>query len=320
MNILYIDPMIKKSNIYSYYSGIYDELKLLTNCFLYGNDFSNITSVLQTISYNPDIIVFGMGWHTYKFFGKISGIEKLNIPIVCQIFKPQNFLKEKLDFCKINGINLILTSIPYYKDYQEITGIITKRFCYAANSAVFKDRKLNKVFDFGFTGAVHDAKHYPKGSFQIKNLRSKIHNILRKEKNISCFLKGSDSPDLKERIQNQEEYAIKINQSKMWLATEAAHGDITPRYFEVPMSRTLLFCPEVIESYRDVFKDGINCVSFKNDLSDFLDKFYYYLYNSDEINKITENAYKYFRKNHTWKNRAQELLDILKKCKRDYND
>ena len=55
-------------------------------------------------------------------------------------------------------------------------------------------------------------------------------------------------------------------------------------------------------------KDGVNCVEFKNDLSDFKDKILHYKNNPDELDKITANAVDFFHNNWTWEHRAADLI------------
>ena len=59
------------------------------------------------------------------------------------------------------------------------------------------------------------------------------------------------------------------NSSKIWIATQAAYGDITPRYFEIMASGTLLFCEKSSVEYRTAFKDGYNCIEFNSSLDNF---------------------------------------------------
>ena len=83
------------------------------------------------------------------------------------------------------------------------------------------------------------------------------------------------------------------------------------------MSNTLLFCSEIPEVYRGALVDGKNCVTFDNNLDNFLDKFYYYLNNWEESQRIVDYAFKDFHENHTWKNRAEQLCDYFKKILED---
>ena len=94
----------------------------------------------------------------------------------------------------------------------------------------------------------------------------------------------------------------------MWLSTTGPVLDVGPRYFEVLLSKTLLFCNNMRVQYEGVFVDGENCVMFENDLSDFEEKLNYYLQHDDERNLIIERGYDMAVNNYTWKHMAMKLL------------
>ncbi len=315
MKVLYIDPYVNTpySKKYSYYNDIYKELKKICNCYLYQNRyFKDIDTPLQE-SFNkgfiPDIIFFGIGWFNLEknTFNQNLGLDKIDIPCIGYFFKAQNHLNEKLNFIKLNNFNLMMSSPPKCKDYEERSGIKFKLFPLGANPKIFFNRKIRKKYDVGFSGALHDNKHYIEGSFKTINIRRRAQNILSEEKGITSFLNGSDK--VEKRIDSNIEYAKRINRSKIWLATLAPQEEVTPRYFEIGMSNTLLFCSEIPDEYSEILKDNLNCIVFKNNLSDFLEKFYYCLNNWSECQKIIEYSYKDFHQNHTWAVRAKTLKD-----------
>ena len=310
MNILYIDPkMCIVGKMYPFYSGLFDELKKIANCYLYKGMCKNIADAIKICPFNPDVVVFGLGFFARHVFEEVEGLKELDIPVVCYMFKHHLDIQKKLHFFKVNKVSIILTPLPLYKSYEEQTGCPARLFPYGADPDIFKDRKLEKVYDFGFSGALHNSNLYVDGSFRSTNLRLEVQNLVKQQTDLKCFLNGSDS--IKPRINNRKEYAEKINQSKIWLSTTSPFGDIPPRYFEVGMSRTLIFTNPIPLEYRDILQDGVNCVQFSEDLSDFLDKLYYYLENEDKRQEIVDNAYKCFRANYTWKHRAEEMLRVI---------
>jgi spore maturation protein CgeB len=115
------------------------------------------------------------------------------------------------------------------------------------------------------------------------------------------------------RISSTEEYATKINECKVWLATTGPMLDVSPRYFEVMLSKTLLLCNKMPKQYEDYLTDGVNCVMFENDLSDFDKKLDYYLNNESEMNKVIETAYNEAINNYTWHHMAKKLIKTLER-------
>jgi spore maturation protein CgeB len=314
MKVLYIDPAVHspKSQSYQHYNYLYDQFSTLAECYLYRDE--NMTSILDALRLcpeKPDIIYFGMGWFALKepAFEKNFNLDKVGIPSMGYLFKPQNFLTEKLNFLKTNGFSQIVTSVPLTKEYEETTGIPCKLLPQAADAAVFYDRQEEKQYDVGFSGALHDNKLYVEGAFKTVNIRSRLQELLNEQEGITTFLNGSDSTA--PRIPSYDEYARKIHQCRMWLATPAPFEEVTGRYYEIGMSKTLLLCSEIKEEYKKDLQDGVNCVEFKDDLSDFLEKFYYYLNNWDESEKIIQCAHDDFHQKHTWMNRAQLLRTYM---------
>lgn len=307
MKILYIDPVINTATSanYKYYEELYRQLKHSEKVVLYGGIPRDFYELYMTLDMKPDFALFGLGWFEHKYFESISNID---IPTACLLFKPQNDLEQKLNFCKINNIDVILTPVPNCKEYAELTNIRTELFPYGFDPQVFKRRNIEKIYDVGFSGALHESKYYPVGSFVEENIRTKIGKILSEKEGISVFWSSNDSKP--SRIPDYEQYAKTINSSKIWIATQAAFGDITPRFYEVVGSGTLLFCQEIPECYRNIFVSGKNCVEFKSDLSDFEEKLDYYLSNERETQKIIENAIIDFQK-YTWNRRADHLLKIV---------
>lgn len=288
--------------MYQYYNGLYAALSKKHNCFLWGKKISSIEPLLKICPFLPDVIVFGIGW---EYFEEIEGLDSVDIPIIFFVFKPQISIDKKLNFCLKSKARLILSSIPDYHSYQQKTGIESRRFCYAVDESVFYPRDSSKIYDVGFSGALHDNKLYQKNAFTTLNIRSRIQEMLLQNKNLKTMLNGSDS--VAPRIRDYNQYAKTMSECKIWFATQAAFGDITPRYFEVPMSGTLLLCSSIPDSYRDIFRNGENCVEFDNDLSNFNDKLDYSLNNWE---RISEKAQKEFRSKHTWDIRAEELTKI----------
>ena len=69
-------------------------------------------------------------------------------------------------------------------------------------------------------------------------------------------------------------------------------------------------CNDMPQEYEGMFIDGFNCVTFKNDLSDFDDKLLYYLSNTEERREIVERGYNNTINNHTCKHMALYNLSV----------
>ena len=315
MKILYIDygNVLHDDYMYQYYGDLFRELQQLSQIYVYQGPINNINSLFPELEKEVDCIIFGLGYFTQNFsqaYQKIVGLDRIKVPVVCLIHKPQIMIEEKLNFCKINNVDLICDSQCTYEKFGEITGIKTIRLPFTATPKHYYPRDTIKKYDIGFCGALHGAG---KIDGPTRDLRSRIYDKLQEgESNI--YWNSSNTLDY--RISSVEEYATKINECKIWLSTTGPTLDVSPRYFEVMLSRTLLICNEMPEQYGNYFTNGVNCVTFNNDLSDFNEKLSYYLKNESEREAIIERAYDETINNYTWKHMALKLLNEIGSTKK----
>ena len=302
--VLYVDhgDRVADNYMYMYYGDMFRELREATDVTLYQGNPQKVPRIVEDGGF--DCVVFGLGYFAQRngsAYGHIPGLEELKVPVVCMLHKPQVMLEQKLSFFKTNNVDLIADVNISYKKFQEVLGIKTTRIWLSASPTVYHERDVPVLYDVGFSGATHANKL----TGPTANLRDRVLERL-KSKDIELFWNKQTSPS--HRISSVEEYATKINESKIWIATTGPTLDISPRYFEVMLSKTLLFCNDMPVQYEGVFRDGFNCVTFKNDLSDFDDKLSFYLTNEDERNKIINEAYNHAMENLTSKHMCAKML------------
>lgn len=299
MKVLFVENR-HPNKIYYHYNSLYDGL-VENKC-----EITKVNNINKINTNKFDIIIMGYGSCTDLH--KIS--LKTNKPIIAFLFKLSCNTEEKFRFCQKNKNIHIFGSQHRIQEFNEKYNIDIKPTLYPFNPKIFYDRKLEKIYDIGISGAIHGSKHYKPTAYleSEKDIREKIINKIKNQK-WRYFLKVSDSSAEASRILNHDEYAKTINQSKIWIATNADHGDLTPRYCEVIASKTLLFCNEQpYNTFKSIFRDGETCVFFKNDLSDFVEKVNYYLQNTEKYKKIVETAYKEFHDNYTIKKIVKKYL------------
>ncbi|MDA7653814.1 glycosyltransferase [Verrucomicrobia bacterium] len=319
MKILVLDyrDTISENNIYKYYGDIFRELNNLCELVVVNTSrfYSSVNEIIGSHN-NIDCILFSLGYFTQadkRAYQKIDGLDKVDIPVVCMVHKLQTLRKNKIEFCKINKVDLVIDSHSTYKNFREV-GIRSLRLPFSATPRFFYPRNVEKKYDLGFCGALHDNGKI-KGAAQ--DIRSRIYSILTKS-DFNIYWRGQNVPG--DRIASIEEYASNINKSKIWISTTGPIDDMGPRYFEVALSKTLLFCNKMPETYEKYFEDGVNCITFKNDLSDFEEKLNYYLTNSDEREEIANKAFSLAINNYTWKHMAIKLLkEVEIESRKRYN-
>lgn len=312
MNILYVDSggTTSDSYMYQYYGDLLRALKQQANVYLFEGHPQNVMPVINQIEDDIDCIIFGLGFFAQSDpsrFTKIAGLEDSEITTVCMLHKPQTMLQEKLDFCRANNVDILL---DYFHNSGEKAAKHSMRSWFTATPEHYHPREVEIKYDIGFSGALH-------GNGKIdgptRDLRPRIGEIINSDSKYNVFWNSGNT--LQYRIHSIEEYASKMNECKIWLATTGPVGDISPRYFEVALSKTLLFCNDMPDVNNPVFVDGETCVTFKNDLSDFQEKLDYYLNNDSEREKIINNAYDLVYNNYTWKHMAENLITAINKTR-----
>jgi len=280
VKILYISPNMEElAETYSYYSDLYNALKKMATVH---------HGTIGSCPFDPDVIVFGL---SYLVVARAPLRTKK--PTACFVHKAGVDWERKSRF--LGQVDLVLSSVPG----------VGKLFKYAADPNIFFDMDRKKIYDVGFSGALHNTENYPNDTFSVPDLRKELQ-IKLKESGLNCFLNGSDS--IEPRIMDYKHYAEMMSHSKIWFTTTGPLGDIGPRYYEPQLTKTLLFCEEPPQEYRNIFRHGDNCVWFDSD--DFITKIKYYLENESERLRIVNKAYGEFMANHTWMARAWELLEI----------
>jgi glycosyltransferase involved in cell wall biosynthesis len=306
MNILYVDPEAdpRKQQKYIYYCGLPMALANIgANVQLVPGFSSN---EIDFINDKFDCVIYGLGRFNKSTYPDHSLAKSTKLAYA---FKPQNNLEQKLRFCELSRLDCVYSSVPLVVDLVSRRGVHSKILPYGHFDNIFYDRKLDKRYAVGFSGALHNHDLYPQGAFANPSIRSKIRKVVSELVSTEqVFWNGSDS--VSDRIGSYEEYASTIGRSKAWLATLAAFGDVTPRYFEVLASGTVLLAEQPGSGYEDIFRDGDNCLLFKSDLSDFEEKLSIVLNNPDKVASIIESANKDV-KLHTWSSRADSVIEFL---------
>lgn len=311
MKILYIDSRVGDAT-YCHYNTIYHGLVNSNHHVKHINSRQLNNDIVQEFD-NFDMVIIGYGYMSQGTAGAYSCRYQTTTPVVTFLYKLSHCTGPKIHFMKENSM-IILGSQSRIPELMEVYDLNITPVLYPFQADIFKDYGLNKIYDIGISGALHGAKLYSKSSFrpEERDIRHRIVKLLENSQ-FKCFIKTSDTTVEGGRVMNHTEYAQTINQARIWVATNAEHGDLTPRFCEVPACRTLLFCNEQLhDTFNTIFKDGVTCVYFKNDLSDFVQKVEYYLSHVDEYNKIVDYAYKYFHTHHNTVSHIDTLTEIVK--------
>lgn len=329
-------------NYENYVSGYYHHdlnmaFKSLHNTFLYGSGYPNydlndsINDIIEKSGFKPDLIVIGTSWELqdpnnpkFDIHPKLN-LNKTKIPKVMFLNKEYKKLKQKLNYIKKNKISLVLTVLNKnkYEEWEKVTGTSFTQLPFGVDIERFKPLNIPKKYDLGFAGALHEK--YADIRYRIKKLifkdrflkNSYFNNFLNPLKKEFSDFKiywgewGDRDLFLRTKTPSGKKYVELLNKCKIFLSTKSAEGIINPRFFELGAVKTLIFCPR--DDYDGLFKDNINCIMFKQDLSDFNEKLTSCLNNYKAYSRIVDTAYEITIKEHRWESRIQQLFSKLNK-------
>ena len=340
MNIIILTKNYEKYVSGYYHHDINQAFMKKGNCYLYGEGYpryDRTDTIEDVIAKSPfdkrniDLIVVGTSWEEQNPSIRDSdphpniGLGELNVPKLFFLNKEYKKLDKKLEYAKKNKFHLVCTAHHDWRGWAGQTGLNFLHLPFAAAPGRFRDYGSPQKYDFGFTGALH--KTFMDIRYRIKFIlfeNPKVKSNLGME---ALFKRNPVKEEFKKyKIYWAEwgtrgllgrsllpagiKYARFLNSFKAFLSTPSAAGLIGTRYFECMAAKTLLFCPES-ELYNDMFKDGNNCMMFREDLSDFAEKLHYILSNDRERDRIIENAYQDFINNHTYDRRIEKVLNTL---------
>ena len=339
LNILVLQPDFSRSPGTYYQHQFTEALGRVHQIFQYGPNLEyydadhSIEDVLRLCPFHPDLICFAAGWEmedpAVPGFNPHPAIRTSNIdiPSVMVLNKEYYQLESKLLYIQANDIKLVFTTHHQYREWQEQTGVPFVHFPFAVDPTLFNDYAQTKRYELGFSGALH--RRWTDTRVRIKNhlffrwpiktpayWRTRLFWHDDSLNPTSRFYRFRGAFRLGEilglNFPRGEDYARLINGTKIWLSTPSAIDLVGTRFYEVMASKTLLFCSRS-DAYEGLFVDGVHCVMFDPDLSDFDDKFLHYLRNDTEREEIVERGYQHVLENHTWERRIEQFTDAVRK-------
>ena len=319
LNILVLQPDFSRYTSAYYQHDFTEALGRRHQVFRYGPDRYNptevgydrrhsIEDVLRLCPFDPDLICFAAGWEvedpTVPEYDPHPAIQvsDIGIPSVMVLNKEYKKLDKKFEFIRHNGIRLVFTVHHHYDRWQQEVGVPFIHFPFAVDPELFRDYGLAKRYSIGFSGQLQQ---------HSSDVRARIKQKLFWKRPIKfprywgmrVFWSEGRMPLVNRSI---ESYARLINRSKVWISTPSPADLVGTRYYEIMAARTLLFCSRH-SAYAGLFDDGVHCVMFDPDLSDFDDKLFHYLNHEDERAAIVGEAYGHVLENHTWDKRIEQF-------------
>lgn len=250
--------------------------KIGIETIVWGLNYPNFHIPFNEISKDIDVILlienYTTGW--IPNLSNFKGL-KMFLSIDSHVIPNQH-----IQTCDINNIDIVLNAIESHKKY------FTNRKCYYLPNAypddlIYPKTNIKKSVDIGFCG-------------NWVNRADWINSIPNIKKDIMII--GDDMVN-------------EINSFKIHFNRNIA-DDINYRTFETLGCKTFLLT-NYTENLEKLFDIGKHLVTYttKDDLNN---KVKYYLNNPEEREKIAKSGYEHVKKNHTYLNRAEKIIEIIK--------
>lgn len=206
--------------------------------------------------------------------------------------------------------DLVFTSFPHFVKIFRANGIKSEYLKLAFGKKVLKIvPKQKKIYNCTFAGGI--TAHHSKGTRILSKVSEKLHldvfgygkNNLRKNSKLYKMHHGE--------IWGREMYKT-LMQSRI---TINRHIDVAGKYannmrlFEATGSGAMLLTDYKI-NYRDFFEDGKEIVTYRN-ANELIRKIKYYLHHPREREKIARAGQSKTLKNHNYKIRMGEMINLL---------
>ena len=185
-NILYIEPN-NNNRTYLYYTLIGKGLTKIRDI--------NLTTGHTINNYNLDnynLIILGYGaCATYNFTSNKFNLNT-DTPIIAFLFKLSNNKDEKFKFLKYKNI-ITFGQQTRICEFEKEYNIKINPTLYPFDSSLFKFLNIEKIYDVGMTGALHNIKYYQQVSYTKTefNIRERLVNLLQNT-NYKKYIKCSD--------------------------------------------------------------------------------------------------------------------------------
>ena len=194
-------------------------------------------------------------------------------------------LQSHINTCNQHKIDVVLNSVyGHGKFFNQKSYYFPNAY---ADDLIYPKPEILKTHDVGFCGNWNNRKDW------IDFIES---TGLKVKKDI--FIIGD------EMVNAINSYKIHFNRN--------ISDDINYRTFETLGCNTFLLTNKTPGLY-ELFTEGENIITYENEF-DLVDKIKFFVSNEIERKRITENGFRHVKQNHTYKNRANQLIKILEEC------
>lgn len=250
--------------------------KIGVDAIVWGLNYPNFKTPFEEISKDCDVVLL-IENYTNSWIPNLFNFKGLKIfwSIDSHVVPQQH-----RQTCDVNKVDIVLNAVLNHDRYFP-----NQKCYYLANAypddLIYPKPDIKKTIDIGFCG-------------NWVNRADWINSIPNIKKNIMVI--GDDMVNV-------------INSFKIHFNRNMA-DDINYRTFETLGCQTFLLTNDT-PGLSNLFNIGEHLITYTTK-QDLQDKIKYYLQNDDERERIAKSGYEHVKKNHTYLNRAERILEIIK--------
>jgi len=330
----------------SYQIDVLQEIDRQANVFFYGPGYAghdecdSISRVIRKCPFDPDVILVAHSWLLDVESGEVDrqpslSLRDTELPKFLILNKEYVGIENKLRYIERERFDTVFSHQEELGMYEERTDTPFIFFPFAFDRklakapAEWKKSRRNTLF---FSGIL---QNHAQGAFQ-SDIRSRIMRELfftvgwmplargrKLQKDIVIFWNSFPKSNLGwiERVMlniphkyaykqmSRMEYINTLSDSRSCLNCLSPMGLVSTRYFEAMGCGAVALC-ENSERYRNLFPAN-TLITFKPDLSDFIEKLEYILENDEAIDAVRVRAYNHVIQHHTWQKRIEQMLSRI---------
>jgi glycosyltransferase involved in cell wall biosynthesis len=247
---------------------------------VWGLNYDNFSTPFSEISKDCDALILLENYEVNNWVPDLTAFKGLKL---FWSIDSHCILDTHINTCNKHNIDVVLNAVYGHGD-------LFKRKSYYFPNAYPEDLikplpNVGKVNDVGFCG-----------------------NWLNRSEWVN-YIEGNGIPVKKDIFVIGDDMINAVNSYKIHFNRNIS-DDINFRTFETLGCETFLLT-NYTPGLEKLFDIGYNIITY-NDGLDLINKIKYYLKNEDERNEITKRSFKHVKENHTYDNRAHQLIEIIK--------
>jgi spore maturation protein CgeB len=253
--------------------------------------------------HNVESIVWGLNYDNFKItFNEIS--KDCDVILLLENYEVNNWVPDLSNF---KGLK-IFWSIDSHCVPQQHVNTCNKHNIDIVLNAVYGHEKYFSQKCVYFPNAYPDDLIFPIGEVDKNNDIGFCGNWLNRRQWIDLIEKNNISVK-KDIFVIGDDMVKAINSYKIHFNRNLS-DDINFRTFETLGCKTLLITNHT-PGLEKLFTIGENIVVYENE-KDLIDKINFYLNNDKEREEMVHKGYEHVKNNHTYYNRAEQLINIIK--------